>query len=129
MNDRYETTEIYGEFGIEIYDKSLVKRVSELMSLLGDVDIKNTRRNTVIFNYNTEKIATPCVDEISNILCEKLEPFVEKFADFYSQNKDKCYMGICFVIYFGENGISIIVNQRLLKLAMKLGVEIEFDGL
>ena len=123
-------TAIYGEFGIEIYDKSLVKQTRDLMSLLGDVYIKNTIRNTVIFDYNTDKITTPNVNEVSDILCEKLEPFSEQFAHFYAQHKDKCYMGICFVVDLSEkDGISITINQRLLKLAMKLGVEIEFDGL
>lgn len=123
-------TKIYGEFGIEIYDKCLVKQSSEIMSLLGKIDIKNTRKNTVIFDYNTEIITTPFIEEVSDILCEKLEPFVEKFANFYSQNKDKCYMEICFVISdLGEEGISIEINHRLLKLATTLGVKICFDGL
>lgn len=123
-------TEIYGEFSIELYNKNLEKQVNEIMQLLGKINVKYSKRDTVIFNYNTSKIATPYINEVSDILCEKLEPFVDTFANFYQENKDKCYMDICFVISdLGEEGVSININQRLLKLAVGLNVEIQFDGL
>lgn len=123
-------TEIFCDFGIELYDENFENQINEIMQLLGKVDIKHTKRNSLIFSYNTFTIATPNVDEVSDILCEKLEPFADEFANFYAKNKDKCYMGICFVVSdLGEEGIAIIINQRLLNLAVKLGVEIQFDGL
>ena len=129
MSDRYETTKIYGELSIDVYDKNLEYQTNKLVDLLGNTKVLNTKRNSVIFYYKTPKITTPNVDEVSDMFCEKLEPFAEQFAHFYVQHKDKCDMRIYFVVDFGKNGISIIINQRLLKLAMKLGVEIEFDGL
>lgn len=130
MNNQLDPTEIYGEIAIDVYDKSIEYQANKLMDLLGNTVILNTKRNSVIFYYKTGKIATPNVDEVSDILCEKLESFADEFANFYAKNKDKCYMGICFIISdLGEEGVSIIINQRLLNLAVKLGVEIQFDGL
>ena len=123
-------TEIYCNFGIELYDRKIEGQVHAIMQILGEVDVRHTRRDTVIFNYNTPLIATPYVNEVSDILCDKLEPFASIFGDFYQGNKEKCYMGLCFVISeLGDEGISIFINQRLIKLAMELGVEIQFDGL
>ena len=130
MNNKLESTEIYGEISIDVYDKNLEYQANKLINLLGNTMVLNTQRNSVIFYYATPKITTPNVDEVSDILCEKLEPFADKFANFYAQNKDKCYMHIYFVTSdLGEEGIAIIINQRLLNLAVKLGVEIQFDGL
>ena len=130
MRYDYTITKIYGEFSIDVYDKSIEHQTKKIISLLGDVNIRNTKKGSILCEYETPTIATPNVDEVSDILCEKLEPFVNEFAHFYAQNKDKCYMTICFVVYLSEEeGISIIINQRLLKLATALGVEIQFDGL
>ena len=123
-------TEIYCEFGIELYDKKLEKQVDKIMQLLGEVKLRHTRRDSVVFYYKTPKITTPYINEVSDFLCEKLEPFVPIFADFYQNYKEKCDMNLYFVIYeLGEEGVSIIINHRLLNLAMALGVEIQFDGL
>ena len=130
MRYDYTITKIYGEFSIDIYDKSIEYQAKKTISLLNDVNIRNTKKGSVLCKYETPTITTTNVDEVSDILCEKLEPFADEFANFYAKNKDKCYMGICFVVYMSEeDGISIIINQRLLNLAVKLGVEIQFDGL
>ena len=123
-------TEIYGEFGIELYDKKLEEQVKKLMQLLGEAKIRHTRRDSVVFDYQTPKMTTPYINEVSDVLCEKIEPFVPVFVNFYQNHKDKCDMNIYFVIYeLGEEGVSIIINHQLLNLAMALGVEIQFDGL
>ena len=106
-------TEIYGEFGIEIYDTNLKLRVERIMRQIAEINIMETKRDTIIFDY-----VTPIVRE----------PFIEILSDFYSIYKEKCYMGICFVVNSDKNGVVIKINERLLKLATALGVEIQFDG-
>ena len=123
-------TEIYGNFGIELNDKSFEKQVADIIQSLGEIGVKHTRRDTIVFNYNTPTFTTPYITEVSDALCEKIEPFVDVFADFYQKHKEKCYMNLCFVVSeLGEEGISIIINHRLLRLAFELGVDIHFDGL
>lgn len=121
-------SEIYGEFGIEIYDTNLKLRVERIMRQIAEINIMETKRDTIIFDYVTPIVREPYIEIVSDILCNKLEPFIEILSDFYSIYKEKCYMGICFVVNSDKNGVVIKINERLLKLATALGVEIQFDG-
>ena len=45
---------VYAEFGIEIFDRTLLNQCFDIMKVLGDVEIKETRRKTYIIEYHTK---------------------------------------------------------------------------
>ncbi len=123
---------VFAEFGIEIpkESRSVIKECVDLMLQLGgDIRIIEKRMvDTVSVIYKTRCSNVDYLEEKSEELCDKLEPFAKDFQAFFQKESDKIiYKCIFFVrTTFKENPV-IKINKRLLKLAYMLQTEIHFD--
>lgn len=120
---------VYAEFGFEVSDKffSVINEGIELMQQIGEIHTKKTKRGTVIVDYETPCSDVVSIEEKSEELCDKLEPFSKSIQTFFQKEADKIYKSICFVkTSSGENPV-ITINKRLLNLAYMLQTEINFD--
>lgn len=119
---------LYVEFGIELFDKTLTQSVISIMKNLGDLKISDTKRNSTIIDYCIHSKTDYDLENISNELCEKFEPYKETIKKYLSTNSSKLYSDICFVKISDNSDVSIKINKRLIRLAYELNVEINFDG-
>ena len=120
---------VYAEFGFEVSDKflSVINEGIELMQQIGEVHTMKTRRGTVIINYETSCSDVDYLEEKSEELCNKLEPFSKNIQTFFQKEADKIYKSICFVKTSFEENPVIKIDKRLLSLAYMLQTEIDFD--
>lgn len=121
---------ICAELGIELFDISLLEECKTIFSKLGYIKQVTTKRNSIILNYRTSEYETFDLETVSDSLCTIIENanISELLSEFYSKNKRNCYMSICF-IFNTDNDACIILNERIINLASKLCVKIQFDGI
>ena len=119
---------IYAEFGIEIFDESLLEQCYNIMKILENVEIKETRRKTYIINYHTKIQEVKEIESISDEIYEKINPIKNKIKPFINLFSEKLYADICFVKLSDEKDVSIKINKNLISIANELNLEINFDG-
>jgi len=120
---------VYAEFGVEIFDKSIVDDCFKTMHILGDVTKSETKRKSVIIDYCTPVENIVDIEILSDSLCNVIEPHAKVIKSLLDKTTDKLYASICFVkTSDGINDIALKINMRLLSLANTLNVEIHFDG-
>ena len=117
---------VYAEFGIEIFDRTLLEQCYNSMKPLGEVEIKETRRKTYIIEYHTNTIETKEIELLSNEIFEKINSVKDKLK--YLIFSDKLYADICFVKVSDENDVVIKINKKLISISHELNLEINFDG-
>jgi hypothetical protein len=118
----------YADFGMEIYDITLKQEAMEIMQQIGKLDVKNTKRGTILISLQELNTYKSSFENVSHNICDKLEPFARILSDFYLNNKKKIYMDICFVLTSEIDNCKIKLDKRLLQLANSLQVKIQFDG-
>ena len=119
---------IYAEFGIEIFDESLLEECYNIMKILENVEIKETRRKTYIINYHTKIQEVKEIESISDEIYEKINLIKDKIKFFINLFSEKLYADICFVKLSDEKDVSIKINKNLISIAKELNLEINFDG-
>ena len=119
---------IYVEFGLEVFDKTLIKYCYDTMKLLGNIKIQETRRNTTIIDYSTSPKDIIDLEILSDEICSKIEPVKSELKHLIAEFSDKVYSDICFVKVSDEKDLSIKINKRLISLVNALNIEIQFDG-
>lgn len=121
---------IYAELGIEIFDVSILKEIKEIFSKLGTCKQFTTKKNSIVLDFKTAEYETFDLEDVSDRLCTQIEnaDIVEELSLFYLKYKKSSYMDICF-IFNTANDASIVLNERIISLANKLGVRISFDGI
>jgi len=120
---------IYAEFGIEIFDNSIVDDCFKTMHILGEVTKTETKRKTVIIDYCTKVENIVDLENLSDPLCNVIEPHEKVIKSFLDKGSDKLYASICFVKTSDDmNDIALKINKRLIRLTNTLNIEIEFDG-
>ena len=123
-------TKICAELGIEVFDISLLEECKTIFAKLGYFKQATTKKNSIILNYRTSEYETFDLETVSDNLCTIIENayISEILSQFYSKNKGNCYMSICF-IFNTDNDACIILNERIINLASRLCVKIQFDGI
>lgn len=119
---------IYAEFGIELFDGTLLNQCYDIMRHLGDVKVKETRRNTYIIDYNTGTTDVKEIEHLSNNICKKIDIIKSEMKEFVNMFSERIYADICFVKVSDEKDVSIKINKKLISLANELNLEINFDG-
>ncbi|MBQ7904687.1 MAG: hypothetical protein IJ361_02920 [Spirochaetaceae bacterium] len=119
---------IYAEFGIEIFDESLLEECYNIMKILGEVEIKETRRKTYLIEYHSKTLEVKEIEFISNEIYEKINLIKDKIKCFINLFSEKLYADICFVKLSDEKNVSIKINKNLISIANELNLEINFDG-
>jgi len=120
---------VYAEFGIEIFDNSIVDDCFKTMQILGEVMKFETKRKTVIIDYCTSEENIVDIENLSDSLCDVIEPHVKIIKSLLDKSSDKLYASICFVKTNDDvNDIALKINMRLINLANVLNIEIHFDG-
>lgn len=119
---------IYAEFGIEIFDESLLEECYNIMKILGEVEIKETRRKTYLIEYHSKNLEVKEIEFISNEIYEKINLIKDKIKCFINLFSEKLYADICFVKLSDEKDVSIKINKNLISIANELNLEINFDG-
>lgn len=119
---------IYAEFGIEIFDESLLEQCYNIMKILENVEIKETRRKTYIINYHTKIQEVKEIESISDEIYEKINLIKDDIKCFINLFSEKLYADICFVKLSDEKDVSIKINKNLISIANELNLEINFDG-
>ncbi len=119
---------IYAEFGIEIFDGTLLDQCYNIMKILGEVEIKETRRKTYTIDYHTETLEVKEIELISNEIYEKINLIKDKIKCFINLFSEKLYADICFVKVSDEKDVSIKINKNLISISKELNLEINFDG-
>ena len=119
---------IFAEFGIELFDGTLLNQCYDIMRHLGDVKVKETRRNTYIIDYNTETTDVKEIEQLSNTICKKIDIIKSEMKEFVNMFSERIYADICFVKVSDEKDVSIKINKKLISLSNELNLEINFDG-
>ena len=122
-------TEIYADFGIEIYDSTIKNETIELMKKLGEIQIKETKLKTTIISFTSFSKNTPYIEDVSKELCAIIFPYREEFREFFIKFRGRIYSDICFVVNVDDDGISIRIDKELISICSYLGLEIQIDGL
>ena len=78
----FSTARIFAEFGIELFDGTLLNQCYDIMRHLGDVKVKETRRNTYIIDYNTETTDVKEIEHLSNDICKKIDIIKSEMKEF-----------------------------------------------
>ena len=121
-------TKFYAEFGLEVFDNSIINAVIKTMQQLGKLRITNTKVKTVIIDFRTPEREVISLEEVSNELCDVIIPFKEQIKDLLFKYKEKIYCDICFVKMSEECDCSFDINTKIIHLASYLDVPIIFDG-
>lgn len=79
----------YADFGMEIYDITLKQEAMEIMQQIGKLDVKNTKRGTILISLQELNTYKSSLENVSHNICDKLEPFARILSDFYLNNKKK----------------------------------------
>ncbi|MGN0739548.1 MAG: hypothetical protein ACI4LX_05195 [Treponema sp.] len=120
---------VYAEFGIEIFDNSIVDDCFKIMHILGEVKKSETKRKSVVIDYCTSVENIVELENLSDSLCDVIEPHIKVIKSLLDKNSDKLYTSICFVKTSDDiNDIALKINMRLISLANTLNIEIHFDG-
>lgn len=119
---------IFAEFGVELFDGTLLNQCYDIMRHLGDVKVKETRRNTYIIDYNTETTDVKEIEQLSNDICKKIDIIKSEMKEFVNMFSERIYADICFVKVSDEKDVSIKINKKLISLSNELNLEINFDG-
>ena len=129
-------TKVYAELNIANTSRNLYQECSEFISLInwkyeiilvGDKKRNGKISDMSVLSFVSQHFETPYIEDVSNILCDTLEPIAHELSAFIQENH--CKIWIYFVISLGEEGVAITINERLLKLATVLQSPIHFDGL
>ena len=129
-------TKVYAELNIANTSRNLYQECSEFISLInwqyeiilmGDKKRNGKTSDMSVLSFVSQHFETPYIEDVSNILCDTLEPIAHELSAFIQENH--CKIWIYFVISLGEEGVAITINERLLKLATVLQSPIHFDGL
>jgi len=129
-------TKVYAEIGISSNDNTLNVKCNKFINaidwrhtiiLVGDKKRNGLVSDTSELRIKSPYFETPYIEDVSNILCDTLEPIAHELSAFIQENH--CKIWIYFVISLGEEGVAITINERLLKLATVLQSPIHFDGL
>lgn len=129
-------TKIYAEIGISSNDNKLNIKCDRFIKTIGwrynSIFVGDKKRNGLIsetseLRIKSQHFETPYIEDVSNILCDTLEPIANDLSAFIQENH--CKIWIYFVISLGDEGVGITINKRLLKLATILQSPIHFDGL
>ena len=129
-------TKVYAEIGISSNDNTLNVKCSKVINaidwrhtiiLVGDKKRNGLVSDTSELRIKSPYYETPYIEDVSNILCDTLEPIANDLSAFIQENH--CKIWIYFVISLGDEGVGITINERLLKLATVLQSPIHFDGL
>ena len=129
-------TKVYAELNIANTSRNLYQECNEFISLInwkyeiilvGDKKRNGKTSDMSVLSFVSQHFETPYIEDVSNILCDTLEPIAHELSAFIQENH--CKIWIYFVISLGEEGVAITINERLLKLATVLQSPIHFDGL
>ena len=129
-------TKVYAELNIANTSRNLYQECSEFISLInwkyeiilvGDKKRNGKTSDMSVLSFVSQHFETPYIEDVSNILCDTLEPIAHELSAFIQENH--CKIWIYFVISLGDEGVGITINKRLLKLATILQSPIHFDGL
>ena len=129
-------TKVYAELNIANTSRNLYQECSKFITLInwqyeiilmGDKKRNGKTSDMSVLSFVSQHFETPYIEDVSNILCDTLEPFANDLSAFIQENH--CKIWIYFVISLGEEGVAITINERLLKLATVLQSPIHFDGL
>ena len=121
-------TEIYAEFGMEVYDESIVYEVFKEMELLGELEIKKTKRGTTIIDLCTPTREIESLDDLSNEICDTIIPHKETIKELLVKYGEKIYCSFFFVKMSERCDCSLHLNQKIINLASYFGIVIDFDG-
>lgn len=117
-------TEIYAEFRIEVNDKQLENRIIKIMKQIGTINVQKTKLQTSLISSFTQVFKTPYVECVSNEFCDKLEPFIDDLCALFKNSVSIINKEIYFVILLGKQGVGITIDEPLIKIVDKLGLEI-----
>ena len=129
-------TKIYAELNIANTSRNLYQECSKFITLInwkhkiiliGDKKRNGKISDMSVLSFVSQRFETPYIEDVSNILCDTLEPIANDLSAFIQENH--CKIWIYFVISLGDEGVGITINKRLLKLATILQSPIHFDGL
>ena len=129
-------TNIYAELNIANTSRNLYQECSKFIALInwkhkiiliGDKKRNGKISDMSVLSFVSQHFETPYIEDVSNILCDTLEPIANDLSAFIQENH--CKIWIYFVISLGDEGVGITINKRLLKLATVLQSPIHFDGL
>lgn len=119
---------VYAEFGIEIFDRTLLNQCFDIMKVLGDVEIKETRRKTYIIEYHTKIQEVKEIELISDEIYEKINLIKDNIKSLINMFSEKLYADICFIKISDKKDVSIKINKKLISISNELNLEINFDG-
>ena len=120
-------TEIYAEFRIEVNDKQLENRIIKIMKQIGTINVQKTKLQTSVISSFTQVFKTPYVECVSNEFCDKLELFIDDLYALFKNSVSIINKEIYFVILLGKQGVGITIDEPLIKIVDKLGLEINLS--
>lgn len=109
----FSTARIFAEFGIELFDGTLLNQCYDIMRHLGDVKVKETRRNTYIIDYNTETTDVKEIEHLSNDICKKIDIIKSEMKEFVNMFSERIYADICFVKVSDEKEHLLILQEKI----------------
>ncbi len=121
-------TKFYGEFGVEIYDKSIYKFCFEVFNKFENLKIRETRRKTITMDICTPIRIISNLEEISDELYKIVNPYKNSINELLQNNRGKLFCSIFFVKVSKSCDCSLILNNKIINLASDLGIRIDFDG-
>ena len=121
-------TEIYAEFGIEVYDESIVYEVLKVMELLGSLKVKKTMGKTYTIRFCTVTREIILLEDLVNEICDRIIPHKETIKELLTKYGEKIYSYFCFVKTSERCDCCLQLNQKIIDLASYFGITIDFKG-
>jgi hypothetical protein len=97
------------------------------MKQIGTINVQKTKLQTSVISSFTQVFKTPYVECVSNEFYDKLELFIDDLYALFKNSASIINKEIYFVILLGKQGVGITIDEPLIKIVDKLGLEINLS--